>query len=138
MAKRLPYISISGRVIEPPWDVNGDGSVDILDLSFVAARFGRKGQTEADINRDGVVDIKDLITVASGMGREAAAPIGYQRNLKEALTKATVQQWLTQVLRLNLTDPTSQKRHSFLRISLNIVGSKRDSTSTELSKSVQS
>ena len=122
--KRLPYIAISGRVIEPPWDVNGDGSVDILDLSFVAARFGRKGQTEADINRDGVVDIKDLITVASGMGREAAAPIGYQRNLKEALTKATVQQWLTQALQLNLTDPTSQKGILFLEYLLTLLAPK--------------
>lgn len=119
--ERLPYIAISGRVIEPPWDVNGDGSVDILDLSFVAARFGQKDQTEADINGDGVVDIKDLITVASGMGRGAAAPIGYQRNIKEALTKATVQQWLTQALQLNLTDPTSQRGILFLEYLLTLL-----------------
>ena len=109
----LPYISVSGRMIEPPWDVNGDGSVDILDLSFVAARFGQKYQTEADINGDGVVDIKDLITVASGMDRGAAAP-RYQSNIKEALTKATVQQWLTEAHQLNLTDPTSQRGILFL------------------------
>ena len=119
--KRLPYIAISGRVIEPPWDVNGDGSVDVLDLSFVAARFGRKGQTDADINRDGVVDIKDLITLASGMGREPAAPIGYHRNFKETLTKETVQQWLTQALQLNLTDSISQKGILFLEYLLTLL-----------------
>ena len=58
--ERLPYIAISGKVVEPPWDVNGDGSVDILDLSYVAARFG---QTRIKLRRiltgDGVVDIKD-------------------------------------------------------------------------------
>ncbi len=119
--ERLPYIAISGRVVEPPWDINGDGSVDILDLSFIAARFGRKDQTEADINNDGVVDIKDLITVASGMGREAAAPIGYQHNLKGTFTKNTVQQWLAQVLQLNLTDPTSQKGILFLEYLLTLL-----------------
>ena len=111
---RLPYIVISGKVIEPPWDVNGDGSINILDLSYVAARFGDKDQTEADVNRDGVVDIKDLITVASGMGREAGAPSAYHRSLKELPSRATVQQWLKQAQQLNLTDPTFQRGILFL------------------------
>ena len=111
---RLPYIVISGKVIEPPWDVNGDGSVDLLDLSYVAARFGDNDQTEADVNRDGVVDIKDLITVASGMGREADAPSGHHRIFKELPSRATVQRWLTEARQLNLTDPTSQKGILFL------------------------
>ena len=110
----LPYIVISGKVIEPPWDVNGDGSVNILDLSYVAARFGDKDQTEADVNRDGVVDIKDLITVASGMGREAEAPFGHHRSFKELPSRVTVQQWLTEAQQLNLTDPTSQRGILFL------------------------
>ncbi len=111
---RLPYIVVSGKVIEPPWDVNGDGSVDILDLSYVAARFGQEDQTEADINRDGVVDIKDLITVASGMGREADAPAARNHNLIKIPTRAIVQQWLSQAQQLNLTDPTLQKGVLFL------------------------
>ena len=111
---RLPYIVISGKVIEPPWDVNGDGSVDILDLSYVASRFGDKDQSEADINRDGVVDIKDLITVASGMGGETDAPSPHYRNLKELPSRATVQQWLKQAQQLNLTDPTFQRGILFL------------------------
>ena len=122
--ERLPYIAISGKVIEPPWDVNGDGSVDILDLSFVAARFGQEGQTEADINGDGVVDIKDLITVASGMDTEAGAPVSQHLSLKEVPTRATVQQWLAQARRLNLTDPTSQKGILFLEYLLAALGPK--------------
>ena len=111
---RLPYIVISGKVIEPPWDVNGDGSVDILDLSYVAARFGDKDEIKADINKDGIVDIKDLITVASGMGREAAAPALHYHSFKKSLTRETVQQWITEAQQLNLTDPTSQKGILFL------------------------
>ena len=112
---RLPYIVISGKVVEPPWDVNGDGSVDILDLSYVAARFGDKDQTEADINTDGVVDIKDLVTVASGMGREADAPAARNHNLSKIPTRSTVQQWLSQAQQLNLADPTLQKGVLFLK-----------------------
>ena len=123
--ERLPYIAISGRVIEPPWDVNGDGSVDILDLSFVAARFGQKNPTEADINGDGVVNIKDLITVASGMDREAAAPTGSLPYLNGWVTRATVQQWLTQAQQLNLTDPTSQKGILFLQYLLTTLTPKK-------------
>ena len=111
---RLPYIVISGKVIEPPWDVNGDGSVDILDLSFVAARFGQENPDAADINGDGVVDIKDLITVASGINTTAAAPAAQNQNLQKTPTRATIQQWLRQAQQLNLTDPTLQKGILFL------------------------
>ena len=111
---RLPYIVISGKVVEPPWDANGDGSVDILDLSYVAARFGQEDQTEADVNRDGVVDIKDLIIVASGMDTEAASPSAVNRHSGLIPTSANVHQWILQAKQLNLTDPTSQKGILFL------------------------
>jgi WD40 repeat protein len=111
---RLPYIVISGKVVEPPWDVNGDGSVDILDLSFVAARFGQENQTVADINGDGAVDIKDLITIASGLDTEAAAPAALRANLSKTPTRTAVQQWITQAQQLNLTDATSQRGIRFL------------------------
>ena len=113
--ERLPYIAISGKVIEPPWDVNGDGVVDILDLSFVAARFGQKDQTVADVDGDGVVDIKDLITIASGLNTVASAPHLQLSNLRGIPTRATVQQWITQSQQLNLTDATLQQGIHFLQ-----------------------
>ena len=112
--KRLPVFVRYGSVIEPPWDVNHDRSVDIFDLSFVAARFGQNGQTEADVNRDGVVDIKDLILVASGMENGAAAPTTSVHNRRGLPTKMDVQKWLSQAQQLNLTDPTLQKGILFL------------------------
>ena len=49
-------------------DVNLDGVVDILDLTLVAASFGRDAflpvtpeVPRGDVNKDGVIDIKDLI-----------------------------------------------------------------------------
>ena len=44
-----------------PADVNGDGTVNILDLVHLANNFGK---SDPDINNDGVVNILDLTLVA--------------------------------------------------------------------------
>ena len=46
-------------------DVNGDGSVNILDLVVVARNFGKQGNNKADVDGNRVVDIRDLVKVAS-------------------------------------------------------------------------
>ena len=49
-----------------PADVNGDGAVNILDLTLVAQDLGTdKGQ--GDVNGDGVVNVFDLVFVAGEM-----------------------------------------------------------------------
>ncbi|RKU17680.1 hypothetical protein C6501_03530 [Candidatus Poribacteria bacterium] len=112
--EKLPFIVQYGNVIEPPWDVNKDGVVNILDLSFVAARFGQNEETEADVNGDGVVDIQDMVIVASEMEAAAAAPSAYPQAL-EMFTATDVQQWITQAQQLNLADATSQRGILFLQ-----------------------
>ena len=53
---------------EVPQDVNGDGSVNIDDLTFVADRLGRVGEgNAADVNSDGVVNILDLVAIAKAI-----------------------------------------------------------------------
>ena len=47
-------------------DVNRDGIVNILDLTFVASRFGQKAP---DLNGDGIVNILDLTLVARHIGK---------------------------------------------------------------------
>ena len=47
-----------------PADVNGDGTVNILDLTLVAQGFGT-GDLTADVNGDGVVNVFDLVFVAN-------------------------------------------------------------------------
>ena len=55
-------------VVQIPEDVNGDGSVNIDDLTFVAAHLGHVGkENAADINDDGVVNILDLVAVVGAM-----------------------------------------------------------------------
>ena len=46
-----------------PADVNGDGVVNILDLTIIALGFGTDN-LEGDVNRDGVVNVFDLVFVA--------------------------------------------------------------------------
>ena len=46
-------------------DVNGDGSVNIDDLTFVANRIGQVGDgNAADVNDDGIINVLDLVIVA--------------------------------------------------------------------------
>lgn len=54
-------------------DLNGDGQVNILDISLVAVAFGtRPGETRwapnADINNDDIINILDISTVAIHFG----------------------------------------------------------------------
>ncbi len=67
----LPVATEDGEIVEPPtppWDVNKDGVINILDLTLVAANFGQTGDTAADVNGDSVVNILDLTLVASHFG----------------------------------------------------------------------
>jgi probable HAF family extracellular repeat protein len=53
-----------------PGDANGDGRVDINDLTIVLAHYGQSGQTWADgeFTGDGTVDINDLTIVLAHYG----------------------------------------------------------------------
>ena len=46
-----------------PGYINGDGIVNILDLTLVAQAFGRNAH-DADVKGDGVVNVFDLVFVA--------------------------------------------------------------------------
>ena len=60
---------ISFNLVTPtnPYDVNEDGVVNILDLTFVASHFG-EANPEADVNDDGKVNILDLVLIAQNFG----------------------------------------------------------------------
>lgn len=59
-------------------DVNADGFINILDLTFIAAHLGEtpaEDQLPApDINRDGTVNILDLVLAASYLGKTSGIP----------------------------------------------------------------
>ena len=105
---------IEGRIIfnaisdteSPPitTDINGDGSVNILDLILIASELGNEGTNlAADVSGDGVVNILDLILVA-GMFDEVAAAPSAQPQVPETLTAVDVQHWLTDAISLEVRD----------------------------------
>lgn len=59
-------------------DVNGDGIVNILDLTLVATNFGTTPTADQtlnpDVNGDGTVNILDLTLVASHLGKRSGIP----------------------------------------------------------------
>ncbi len=54
----------SVRISTAPWDVNGDGFVNILDMILVGQHFGETGAPgwiPEDVNCDGVIDVRDML-----------------------------------------------------------------------------
>jgi hypothetical protein len=66
----------SGGSVSPPpppskpGDVNGDGSVSVIDLSILLSHFGQSGQSRStgDLNGDGMVSVIDLSILLSNFG----------------------------------------------------------------------
>ncbi len=59
-------------------EVTGDNTVDIRDVTYIAARFGGTAPS-ADVTSDGVVDILDLSMAAANFGK--AGPTDWQDNI---------------------------------------------------------
>ena len=63
-------ITITPKFAYPAWDVNEDGSVNILDLVLVGQNFGGviSAVPRTDVNGDGSINILDLVLVAQHFG----------------------------------------------------------------------
>ena len=106
----IPIIVKGGDVVVQrtgALDINGDGVVNIQDLTVVATHFGNIGENQADVNRDGIVDIRDLLLVAGGINA-GAAPSAYPLAVS-TLTTQDVQMWLSLAQQLDLNFATYQK-----------------------------
>ena len=83
----------------PPWDVNQDGRVSVLDLILVAKDLGSDASANlrTDVNRDGSINIQDLIVVAQHLGEStaSAAPSLTAINNGE-LDPTMIQAWIAQ------------------------------------------
>ena len=60
-----------------PGDANGDGRVDINDLTIVLANYGKTGMTwtQGEFTGDGTVDINDLTIVLANFGKTAGSSL---------------------------------------------------------------
>ncbi len=80
----------------PPWDVNRDGQVSVLDLIVVGQAFGKSValNRHTDVNRDGKINIADLVLIAQHIDEaSAAAPSAIA--MESGLSPATVEAWIT-------------------------------------------
>ena len=90
-------------------DVNGDGSVNILDLILIASKLGNTGTNlVVDVNRDGTVSILDLVLAAGMFDGAAAAPSAHAQ-VPETLTAVEVQGWLTDARALEVRNPITTR-----------------------------
>ena len=107
------HVKISERQQQQPGDVDGNGVVNIQDLVFIAARFGKKGSNAADVNGDKTVDIRDLVLAAAAMHSDATAPSAYvvtgTNPDNRSLRPENIQLWLTQAQRLDLNNATLRR-----------------------------
>ena len=79
-------------------------------MTLVAANFSEEGDNLADVNGDGIVDIVDLTIVAAAIANSTpAAPSKWLQGVDKSLTRAEVQQWLYDAKQLKLTAPTFQR-----------------------------
>lgn len=71
------YDALIGLEDNLPGDINGDGSVDLLDLDILGANFGLQPAmlAQGDLNADAVVDLLDLDVLGANFGVTAAAAI---------------------------------------------------------------
>jgi hypothetical protein len=60
-------VTVNNTVAQKTGDVNGDGKVDITDLTIIANHFNQSvaSRAQGDLNSDGVADIYDLTIVAN-------------------------------------------------------------------------
>ena len=102
----LPPIIVVNR------DANGDGLVNVFDLTYVGQNFGQDSP-QVDVNEDGMIDIVDIVLIAGALGNGAAALSTYPQ-VQAMLSPLDIQEWLTEAQQLALTNVTSQKGIIFL------------------------
>ena len=63
-----------------PWDLNGDGVVNVLDLIELVMSFGPCEDCSADIDDDGIVNVLDLIALIMNFGPCPGTPCVWDVN----------------------------------------------------------
>jgi predicted outer membrane repeat protein len=64
-----PMVDMGAYEFQPcPWDLSGDGTVNVVDLLMLLAEFGSCDGSPADFNGDGWVTVVDLLALIANFG----------------------------------------------------------------------
>lgn len=79
-------------------DVNGDRSVDILDVQALVSQVlnGTAPADKADVNKDGQIDVRDVQFALAHLNAQTSSdqPEPEQRKMPQAITAAPEQHWI--------------------------------------------
>ena len=94
----------------PPYDVNEDGIVNVVDVFMVASSLGHTNpkNPRVDVNGDGVVDKHDLIIVAQHLDEETTPQAAPGALVYAGITEQKVQHALNILKQANDGSPTWQ------------------------------
>ena len=62
-------------------DLNGDGKVNLSDLSILLSNYGKPGGAKGDLNGDGTVNLSDLSILLSNFGKTPGGETGSKRGI---------------------------------------------------------
>ncbi len=72
---RVYFVNDAGYIFalgsQPAWDVNADGSIDVLDMVIIGNHFGESGKPgwiAEDINADGSINVLDMVIIGNHFG----------------------------------------------------------------------
>jgi len=80
----------------PPYDVNEDGQISILDMILVGQDFGKSPPVNArsDVNGDGRVNITDIVLVAGHLGEITGIPAAPELLTHKGLSPIKLSFWI--------------------------------------------
>jgi hypothetical protein len=77
-----------------PWDLSGNGNVDVVDLLMVIGSWGPCAGCPADFNEDGLVNVVDLLALIANFGPCPGVPCVWDVNGDGVVGQSDLQQVL--------------------------------------------
>ena len=107
LTQQTSPVDIDIAVLEfAPWDVNEDGSVDIVDSELVTVALGQSGAAivnpRTDVNGDDIVDNNDLLLVTSHLDAGSNAAPAALRDIIDRFDPSTLESLDRDVLQAQL------------------------------------